>query len=274
MNDEGLADARLTPSSSLLMAYASGGLDNFVTRRGAGTARARRLRRFARSLVSTLAIICAVGQAGAADDSPASDQVTAAWAALASGGHVALIRHGNAPPGYGGDPPGFKIDDCSTQRNLDEIGRDEARALGEAFRRHGVRVDQVQSSPWCRCLETARLMAVGPVESSWSLAPGDNPRFPARVHDLEPAARLERPVREEAVIAHREAEQLGRGGEHEHDDRHAARANDEHQPAGEMDQHQRTDEGEMARGKPADLFDLGRHGRVPLWVNIEPGADV
>jgi len=147
-------------------------------------ARARRVRRFARSLVSTLAIICAVGQAGAADDSPASDQVKAAWAALASGGHVALIRHGNAPPGYGGDPPGFKIDDCSTQRNLDEIGRDEARSLGEAFRRHDVRVDQVQSSPWCRCLETARLMAVGPVESSWALAPGDNPRFPARVHDL------------------------------------------------------------------------------------------
>jgi len=42
-----------------------------------------------------------------------------AWAALVSGGHVALIRHGNAPPGYG-DPPGFKIDDCATQRNLDE----------------------------------------------------------------------------------------------------------------------------------------------------------
>lgn len=42
-----------------------------------------------------------------------------AWAALVKGGHVALIRHGNAPAGYGGDPPGFKIDDCKTQRNLD-----------------------------------------------------------------------------------------------------------------------------------------------------------
>ena len=145
---------------------------------------ARRVRRFARSVVSMLVIVCAVGQADAGDQSAASDPVKAAWAALASGGHVALIRHGNAPPGYGGDPPGFKIDDCSTQRNLDELGRDEARALGEAFRHHGIRVDRVQSSPWCRCLETARLMAVGPVESSWALAPGNNPRFPERVHDL------------------------------------------------------------------------------------------
>ena len=155
-----------------------------VYAREAGMTTARSVRRFARCLVPMFLIVSAVGQAGAAEESAASDQVKAAWAALASGGHVALIRHGNAPPGYGGDPPGFKIDDCSTQRNLDEIGRNEARALGEAFRRHGVRVDQVQSSPWCRCLETARLIAVGPVETSWTLAPGDNPRFPARVHDL------------------------------------------------------------------------------------------
>src|SRR5262249_29628370 len=53
-----------------------------------------------------------------------------AWAALAAGGHVALIRHANAPPGYGGDPPGFRLDDCKTQRNLDELGRQQARALG------------------------------------------------------------------------------------------------------------------------------------------------
>jgi len=93
------------------------------------------------------------------------------WEALLKGGHVALIRHGNAPPGYGGDPPGFKLDDCSTQRNLDEQGRQESRVLGDAFRSHGVRVDRVLSSPWCRCLETARLMAVGPVETSWALVP-------------------------------------------------------------------------------------------------------
>src|SRR6476660_323818 len=74
-----------------------------------------------------------------------------AWAALVKGGHVALVRHGSAPPGYG-DPPGFKIDDCATQRNLDEKGRAQARVLGEAFRQHGVRAEKILSSPWCRCL--------------------------------------------------------------------------------------------------------------------------
>src|SRR5438034_6496483 len=84
----------------------------------------------------------------------ASDE---AWAALAKGGHVALIRHGNAPPGYGGDPPGFRFDDCKTQRNLDDVGRGQARALGEAFRKHGVRVDRIVSSPMCLCIETGQL---------------------------------------------------------------------------------------------------------------------
>lgn len=124
---------------------------------------------------SALALSLIIAPASAADDSEE------AWAALVKGSHVALIRHGNAPPGYGGDPPGFKIDDCTTQRNLDEIGREQARALGEAFRKHGVRVDRIQSSPWCRCMETARLMAVGRVESSWALVPDRNPSAPARL---------------------------------------------------------------------------------------------
>ena len=106
----------------------------------------------------------------------ASEEV---WAALVNGSHVALVRHGNAPPGYGGDPPGFKIDDCATQRNMDERGRAQARAVGEAFRHHGVRVDKILSSPWCRCLETARLMALGPVENAWAVAASD--RSPERL---------------------------------------------------------------------------------------------
>lgn len=108
----------------------------------------------------------------AAGDSPA------AWAALVTGGHVALIRHGNAPPGYG-DPPGFKIDDCATQRNLDERGRAQARALGEAFRQHAVRADRILSSPWCRCLETARLMGLGLVDGTWAVAASE--RSPERL---------------------------------------------------------------------------------------------
>jgi len=115
----------------------------------------------------------------------ASGDSDEAWAALAKGGHVALIRHGNAPPGYGGDPPGFRIDDCKTQRNLDDQGRGEARALGEAFRTHGVRVDRILASPWCRCLETARLMAVGPVESTWALVADVDPNVSVRLSELK-----------------------------------------------------------------------------------------
>ena len=121
------------------------------------------VRGFGRFAPLALAVSLLIAPAVAADD--ADD----ALAALAKDGHVVLIRHGNAPPGYGGDPPGFRIDDCRTQRNLDELGRQQAQALGEAFRKHGVRVDQTVSSPWCRCMETAGLMAVGEVESSWAL---------------------------------------------------------------------------------------------------------
>ena len=114
-----------------------------------------------------------------------ADEAGDAWAALAKGGHVVLIRHGNAPPGYGGDPPGFKVSDCSTQRNLDELGRDQARALGEAFRKYGVRVDRTVASPWCRTQETARLMAIGEVESSWALVPDTNPLTTPRLGELK-----------------------------------------------------------------------------------------
>ena len=119
-----------------------------------------------RLVLATLAIWLLAAPVAAAGDSQE------AWAALVGGSHIALIRHGNAPPGYG-DPPGFKIDDCATQRNLDEKGQAQARALGEAFRQHGVRADKILSSPWCRCLETARLMGLGPVDGTWVVAASD-----------------------------------------------------------------------------------------------------
>src|SRR5262247_3537225 len=108
----------------------------------------------------------------------AADDAEEAWAALVKGGHVALIRHGNAPPGFGGDPPGFRLDDCKTQRNLDDKGRAQGKALGEAFRTHGVKVDRLVSSPVCRCMDTASLMAVGQVESSLALVPDRDPNRP------------------------------------------------------------------------------------------------
>jgi len=130
-------------------------------------------------------LVCALGISLSITPGLTAGDSEEAWAALLKGGHVALIRHGNAPPGYGGDPPGFKIDDCKTQRNLDEQGRGEARALGQAFRNRGVRVDRILSSPWCRCLETARLMAVGAVEESWALVPDRDPSSPVRLLELK-----------------------------------------------------------------------------------------
>jgi phosphohistidine phosphatase SixA len=78
------------------------------------------------------------------------------WPLLQRGGQVVMIRHGLTDPGVG-DPPNFRLGECSTQRNLNEEGRREARRLGEALRARNVPVAGVLSSPWCRCLDTARL---------------------------------------------------------------------------------------------------------------------
>jgi phosphohistidine phosphatase SixA len=78
------------------------------------------------------------------------------WALLRGGRQIVLLRHGTTTPGVG-DPPGFRLDDCRTQRNLVEAGREESRRVGAAFRAQRVPVGRVLSSPWCRCLETARL---------------------------------------------------------------------------------------------------------------------
>ncbi|MBA2353634.1 MAG: histidine phosphatase family protein [Acidobacteria bacterium] len=76
-------------------------------------------------------------------------------------GIVTLLRHAKAPGT--GDPAHFTLADCATQRNLSEQGRLHARRLGAALRAVGVRDAAVRSSRWCRCLETARLLDVGPV---------------------------------------------------------------------------------------------------------------
>jgi phosphohistidine phosphatase SixA len=79
----------------------------------------------------------------------------AGWDLLREGGLVVLIRHA-AAPGFG-DPPNFRLGDCTTQRNLSEEGRLQAQAMGEAFRRRKVPIEKVYSSQWCRCKDTAQL---------------------------------------------------------------------------------------------------------------------
>src|SRR5512134_1262540 len=86
----------------------------------------------------------------------AAEDTKRVWQALRAGGHIALLRHA-AAPGVG-DPPGFRLEDCGTQRNLSAEGRAQARRIGEALRRRGVEVDAVYSSEWCRCLQTAELI--------------------------------------------------------------------------------------------------------------------
>ena len=74
---------------------------------------------------------------------------------MKAGGHVLMIRHALAPGT--GDPTNFRIGDCSTQRNLDDRGREQARTIGNWLRSKGLTSARVYSSQWCRCLETAQL---------------------------------------------------------------------------------------------------------------------
>src|SRR6266478_5341888 len=86
------------------------------------------------------------------------------WTALHAGRHVALMRHTDAPGGAG-DPPGFRVDDCATQRNLSAKGRADAARIGARLRSEGIAVERILSSPWCRCMDTATLLELGPVEA-------------------------------------------------------------------------------------------------------------
>ena len=119
----------------------------------------------------------------AAREAPAADDA-ALWRALAAGGHVALMRHALAP-GVG-DPRGFRLDDCATQRNLNDVGRAQARATGEAMRRNGISRAEVRTSAWCRCRETAELLGFGPaaVEPFLNSFFGDRTDEPAQTAAL------------------------------------------------------------------------------------------
>ncbi|MFN3400943.1 MAG: histidine phosphatase family protein, partial [Ferrovibrio sp.] len=89
------------------------------------------------------------------------------WQALRSGEAVALMRHAEAPGT--GDPAGFRLDDCSTQRNLSAEGRAQAARLGERFRSNGIAGAEIRSSAWCRGRDTATGLGLGPVQIAPSL---------------------------------------------------------------------------------------------------------
>jgi phosphohistidine phosphatase SixA len=146
------------------------------------------------SVILSLTFISAILPAAAlaADQSEVIDR-------LKAGGHILMIRHALAPGN--GDPPNFKIGDCATQRNLDDTGRDQARSIGEWLRNNGVTSARVYSSQWCRCIETARLLNLGPVQELAALN-----SYYERVQDREPNLRTlnefisQQPTKGELII--------------------------------------------------------------------------
>ena len=106
------------------------------------------------ALFSTILTTASVLVASAGPSSAQAD----AWALLKEPGTAVFMRHSDAPGSGGyGDPPGFKLEDCATQRNLSDEGRAHARRTGAAFRSRNVTFDRMLTSPWCRCKETASL---------------------------------------------------------------------------------------------------------------------
>ena len=110
--------------------------------------------------IKCLAMLLGAGAARAND----SEKL---WEALRQGTAFAIMRHALAPGT--GDPANFKVGDCSTQRNLSDTGRKQAREIGDRFRSNGITSANVFTSQWCRCRETAELLALGPVKELPSL---------------------------------------------------------------------------------------------------------
>lgn len=123
---------------------------------------------------------------------------------LRKGGVVAAFRHSLAPGTF--DPPGFRLGDCSTQRNLSEEGRAQARSVGAWFQQRNLQPSKVLSSPWCRCVDSATL-AFGPPEVWAALgSPRGSPETTsaAHLHELRAALAVasSRPGRFEVWFTH------------------------------------------------------------------------
>ena len=74
---------------------------------------------------------------------------------LEDGGKLIFIRHAYAPGS--GDPDNFNLNDCSTQRNLSNEGRNQAKNIGEFLKKNKIKIEKVISSEWCRCKDTSSL---------------------------------------------------------------------------------------------------------------------
>jgi phosphohistidine phosphatase SixA len=142
---------------------------------------------------------------GARAAEPAASAALAASAPLAAlrrGGAVLLMRHAQTDPGVG-DPPGFRLDQCATQRNLSDAGRAQARAAGAWLAQQGLRPHAVRSSAWCRCIDTATL-AFGRAEAWEALNSffGDRSGEPGQSRRMLDALAQVRAGRFEAWVTH------------------------------------------------------------------------
>jgi phosphohistidine phosphatase SixA len=118
-------------------------------------------------------------------------------ALLADGAHLGIMRHAIAPGT--GDPPGFRLDACETQRNLSEEGRAQARRIGDRLRAAGIGGARAFTSQWCRARDTAALLGFGPAEdlpalNSFFAERGAGPARTAALRAWIAAARLDRPL--------------------------------------------------------------------------------
>lgn len=128
-------------------------------------------------------LLLAMAAAAASPWAGADDATGQARALLRpADGLVLLMRHASAPGG--GDPVGFRLEDCATQRNLSDEGRDQARRIGQRLRELALPVAAVWHSQWCRTRDTAVLMDVAapqpePLFNSFFNDPSREQRFAA-----------------------------------------------------------------------------------------------
>jgi phosphohistidine phosphatase SixA len=126
-----------------------------------------------------------------------------AWEELQRGGYVILLRHAATVPGTG-DPPGMNLKDCSTQRNLSEAGRAQAKRWGEKVSEFHVPISGVFTSEWCRCRDTANLAfgraSVWPALNSFFDSPQQEPRQTAAVRKRLPG--MLQPGKNIVIVSH------------------------------------------------------------------------
>lgn len=113
-------------------------------------------------------------------------------------GYVLLMRHALAP-GVG-DPENFKLGDCSTQRNLSDQGRQDAREIGEWLKRRDIPILRVESSRWCRARETAELLGIGKVRA--------NKNLDSLFEDADPIGDPQTANIRKRIVAHRQTRGL------------------------------------------------------------------